>query len=129
MGSSTILPQPRRVAEITPLWGVAHPRITAKRRDFPVLSDELAELLEDGGLGAGADDRLHDLALGEDRHGRDGHDLVVAGDARVLVDVHLRDGDLSGILAGDLFEHGSDQAARTAPLRPEVDEYWPCLLY
>src|SRR3712207_8269711 len=55
-------------------------------------------------------------------HRRDGHDLVVPRDLRVLVDVQLRDGELVTVLGGDLLEHGRDHLAGAAPLRPEVDE-------
>src|SRR5450631_1131813 len=85
--------------------------------------DVVGQLPEDRGLRAGADDRLDDLAARVDRHGRDRHNLVVASDLRVLVDVYLGNSDLAGVLTGDLLENGSDLLTRSAPLGPEVDEY------
>src|SRR3954468_12056961 len=85
-------------------------------------SDEVGEVVEDRALRLGADDALDRLAALEDRHGRDRHDLVVAGDLRVLVDVELGDGQLVAVLGGDLLEHRGDHLAGPAPLGPEVDE-------
>src|SRR5438128_2254148 len=67
-------------------------------------SEVVGEVREDGALGLGADDALDRLAALEDRHGRDRHDLVVAGDLRVLVDVQLGDRQLLAVLGRDLLQ-------------------------
>src|SRR5215475_14296843 len=86
-------------------------------------SDELGELLEQLRLALGADETLLHLALVEDEERRDAHDVVATRDVRVVVDVELRDLDATGVLLGDVLEHGGDHLAGPAPLGPEVDEY------
>ncbi len=75
-------------------------------------------------LGVGADDRLDGLAGLEQDHRGDREHLEARGGLRVLVDVELDDSQLRA-LGGDLLEDRRDDAARTAPRRPEVDEHGP----
>ena len=60
-------------------------------------SENVGEVLEQGGLALGADDRLDGLAVLEQDHRRDRHDLEVAGRRRVGVDVELGDGELVAV--------------------------------
>ena len=53
--------------------------------------------------------------MGGGDHGRDRHDLVVAGHGRVGVDVQLRHGDLVGVLGGDLLKDDKRWAYGTPP--------------
>src|SRR6185312_5641833 len=80
------------------------------------------ELALEALLRVGADDLLGHLAVLEEDHRRDREDLVVGGRLLVGVDVELDDAQVVA-LGGDLLEHWGDDAARTAPSRPEVDEH------
>src|ERR1700731_5091726 len=71
----------------------------------PGQSDVVGQLAEQGGLGLGPQNLLDDLAVLEDAHGRDGHDLVPRRDSGVLVNVELDYIDLVAVLVRDLFEH------------------------
>src|SRR5208283_67596 len=62
-------------------------------------------------------------ALEED-HRRNREHLEASRRLRVLVDVQLDDPQLRA-LGGDLLEYRGDDAAGTAPGRPEVDEHRP----
>ena len=86
------------------------------------LGDEVLEVADDRGLRLGADDGLGDLATLVHVQGRDGHDAVLGGRTRVLVDVELDDLDLVAVLGGDRLEGRRDLAARTAPGGPEVHQ-------
>ena len=69
-----------------------------------------------------ADDPLGGLAVLEQDHGRDREDLVLGGGLLVVVDVEAD--DLQVVALGvDLLEDRVDDAAGTAPGRPEVDEH------
>src|SRR4030081_392016 len=68
-----------------------------------------------------ADDLLGDLAVLEHDQRGDREDLVLRGRLLVLVRVELDDLQVLP-LARDLLEDGSDDTARPAPRRPEVDE-------
>ena len=83
------------------------------------LSDEVGELVEQRGLGAGADDRLHDLAALVDVDRRDAGDAVGRRGDGVLVDVHLQERDLVAVLAlaissriGATWRHGPHHSAQ-----------------
>src|SRR5690606_33183953 len=56
-----------------------------------LLGDEVLKVADDRGLRLGTDDSLGDLPTLVDVQGRDGHDAVLGGRARVLVDVELDD--------------------------------------
>src|SRR5690606_20823351 len=84
--------------------------------------DEVAELLEQLALALGADHPLGRLAVLEHDQRGDAHHVEAASDLGVVVDVQLGDGELAGLLRGDLVEDGGDHLARPAPLGPEVDE-------
>ena len=63
------------------------------------------------------------LAIDEGDHGRDRLNTHLAGNGRVLVNVHL--GELHLALGGAhrLFEDRSELFARPAPGRPEIDQH------
>src|SRR5262249_26668777 len=86
------------------------------------VSDDPGELAEQRCLRLGTNDLLDDLAVLENAHGRDGHDLVPLRDRRVLVDVQLDYVDLVGVLAGDLLENRGDHPAGPAPFGPVVND-------
>ena len=48
----------------------------------------------------------------------------LAGDAGVLINVDLADGDCVAVLLGDLVDDGAHHPARTTPRRPEIDDEW-----
>src|SRR5699024_9704700 len=60
-------------------------------------------------------------AVAERHERRDRGDLELGGELLVRVGVHLRERDVL-VRVGDALEHGAELLARTAPLRPEVDE-------
>jgi len=59
----------------------------------------------------------------EQQERRNAADAELERRVGVLVDVHLSDDDLAVIVAGELVNGGSEAAARTAPFRPEINEY------
>src|ERR671912_767280 len=88
----------------------------------PWSGDELLQLSQELTLTLGADEALLGGAVLEDDQGGDAHHVEATRHVGVVVDVELGDGDLAGVLAGDLVEDGGDHLARPAPLRPEVDD-------
>ena len=82
----------RTTHEARPSGGRAGLSVRARRAGRPLRGSRPGR--QDGALGLGADDALDRLAALEHRHRRDRHDLVVAGDLRVLVDVELGDRQL-----------------------------------
>jgi ABC-2 type transport system ATP-binding protein len=68
-----------------------------------------------------SDELGDDLAVPERLDGRNALDPEGARDARVRIDVDLRQLELAGSLAGGPLEHGTKLPARAAPARPEVD--------
>src|SRR2546426_6646161 len=71
----------------------------------------------------GADDLLDNLAALENVKTGDAPDGILRGDPLVLIDVHLRDLDLSLVLLCDFLDDRGDDAARTAPFRPEIHQH------
>src|SRR3954463_1808487 len=99
---------------------------TARRSDSWAFAGKLENALEvtqERRLRLGAHDAADHLAAEKDRHRRNRHDLVAAGDLGVLVDVDLGDGDLVAVLGRNLLEHRGDHLARPAPLGPEIDQH------
>src|SRR5262249_19874130 len=93
-------------------------------RYSPLLGRALAnaaDLARQGGLGTGADEALHELALAEEEQRREAHDVVEASEVGVLLDVHL-DHCQRRIAGGQLVEDRRQQVARAAPLGPAVDD-------
>ena len=92
----------------------------------PALSGRLARvqhLLDGAGqlcLGYGTDHTADLPAILEEDQRRDAHDAVVASHVGAIVHVHLDGAQAALILAGQLLNHRTDQAARAAPGRPEV---------
>jgi len=71
-----------------------------------------------------ADQRRLRLAAVEQDRGRDREDVVPRGGEGVLVDVQLRELDLSARVCLELLEDRLDCAAGSAPRRPEVEDDW-----
>jgi len=65
---------------------------------------------------------IDNLAALEDEYGRDAHDSILSGDVWLGVHVYFVDLGLPLELAGKLLDGRTDRLARTAPLRPEVNE-------
>ena len=82
------------------------------------LGDPLAQLR----LGLGAVEGRHRLAAGHDDDVRDRLHLEGLRDARVRVDVDLRENPRAAALGGELLEHRRELLAGPAPLGPEVDD-------
>src|ERR1022692_1003544 len=74
-------------------------------------------------LGAVADELLDDLSVFKDEQSRNAGYFVTHGCGAVAVDVHLADRDFALIFAGELFDDGSDGAARATPGRPEIHQH------
>ena len=102
--------------------GRHHRRPGAADRGGSRLGQRGLELGLEALLGHRALDPLGLRAVAEEHHGRDREDLVVHRGLLILVDVELDDLQL-GALARDLLEDGGDDAAGTAPRRPEVDQH------
>src|SRR3954454_10898787 len=106
-------------------WRVARILSPARRHGSADTSSELGEdrleLLLELALGERAADGVGDLAVLEDDHRRDGQDLVLGRGLLVVVDVELDDRQVLALLC-DLLEDWGDDAAGSAPGRPEVDE-------
>src|SRR6185369_8487527 len=68
----------------------------------------------------GADHLIRDLAILDEQNGRDGTNAVARREGGLLVHIHL--GQRHSALRGlrQLFEHGGDGPAGTAPRRPEI---------
>ena len=73
-------------------------------------------------LGKRSDDLLEALAILEGDQGRDGEDAELIGHTEVLVGVELGEPDIPHILGRQLLDDRSDDATRSAPRRPEVDD-------
>ena len=61
----------------------------------------------DSGLGAGAGECLHNLAIFENKHGGDGHNAKHLGKSLLLVHIHLGDNKRVFILVGNLVDDGA----------------------
>src|SRR5579859_6884477 len=85
--------------------------------------EDVLKLPEQGRLRLGADDLLDDLTVLEHCQRRDVQDPVGPHDLGVVVYIELDDVDLAGVLSSDLLEYRGNHSARTAPLRPVVDQY------
>src|SRR4029077_18899405 len=70
----------------------------------------------------GADSAIHELAILEHHDGGDGGHTEPLRDLRIVVDVELGDDRLVLIRRCQLLDKRSDDATRSAPRRPEVDE-------
>src|SRR5690606_21308392 len=91
----------------------------------PCLYHESEVAVQKGGklrLRQRTDLRGNDLSAAEQHQRRDAADAVFRRRGLVLVDVHLRDADLSFVLARHLVEDRRDHLAGTAPLGPVIDE-------
>src|SRR5262245_11030325 len=65
---------------------------------------------------------MDQLPLVDHLDGRDGVDLEVGSQPRVVVGVDLRQEHLALSLVGEPFEHGAERAAGAAGGRPEIDD-------
>ena len=86
----------------------------------------LGELVDEGvdlALRHRAHETVGGLAAHERDHGRDRLNAHLAGNGRMLVDVHLDQLDLALGGANRLFQHRRELAAGAAPGRPEVDQH------
>src|SRR5690349_5016137 len=92
------------------------------RVDRARLGQRRLELVDDPGLRLRPDDRLRDLAVLEQDHGRDRQHLVLDRRLPVVVGVQLYHADIVA-LGVDLLEDRRDHPAGTAPSRPEIDKY------
>ena len=63
------------------------------------------------------------LAVLEEDDGGDGHDAVAHGQLGLIVHVHLADDGLVAVLLSQLLDHGTQHAAGTAPIGPEVHHH------
>src|SRR3990170_2864428 len=75
-----------------------------------------------------ADDLVDELAGLEEQDRRDPHDHELLDLLRVLVAVHLREGDLPRILLREFLDNRRDREAGSAPRGPKIDDYVGVLL-
>jgi len=88
-------------------------------RSCDVLVDDFLERVL-----VGQTDNLFDhLSALEQEERRNAADTELERGIGVLVDVQLTDHHPAVIVAGELFHGGSEAATRTAPFRPEINEY------
>src|SRR4051812_14169029 len=73
------------------------------------------------GLRQRAGELVYDAAVFERLDRRNTGDAILHRRLRVLIDVELRQPDLSGEFHRNLLDRRAEDAARTAPWRPEVD--------
>jgi hypothetical protein len=86
----------------------------------------LGEFVDEGvdlALRHRAHEAVGGLAAHEGDHGRDRLNAHLAGDGRMLVDIHLDQLDLALGRADRLFENGRELSAGSAPGRPEIDQH------
>ena len=102
-------PQRRLVAEL-------HERVGLGR-------EQRVEELVDRGRRLRADELGRDLAVAERLDRRDPLDPERPRESGVGVDVDLGQLELPGPGGGGALEHGPELPARSAPLRPEVDDH------
>ena len=88
-----------------------------------ILADELLDELADLAFRHGAHEAVDRLAVleGDDRRNR--LDAELAGDRRMLVDVHLDQLDPAAGRGDDLFQRRLQLLAGAAPRRPEIDQH------
>jgi len=69
-----------------------------------------------------ANDAIRDRAIFEDEDGRDGADLILAGDLAVVIHVHFA--DLHGVAEffREFFQDRGDRFAGAAPRCPEIND-------
>ena len=75
------------------------------------------------GFGQRAHETVDRLAVGERDHRRDRLDSHLAGNFRMLVDIHLGELDLALGRLHRLFQDRGELLARSAPGRPEIDQH------
>src|SRR3990172_5963523 len=75
-----------------------------------------------------ADDLVDELASLEEQNRRDPHDHELLDLLRVLVAVHLREGDLPSVLLREFLDYRRDREAGSAPRGPKIDDYVGVLL-
>jgi hypothetical protein len=68
-----------------------------------------------------AGDLIAQLAVFEEKQGRDGANVVLKRKALIFVHVYLRDLDCAGFFAGNLVQERGNHFAGTAPFRPKID--------
>jgi hypothetical protein len=83
---------------------------------------EWCELLEHATLWLCANHGVLQLALIKQQQSRNTHNVELARDVWVLVDVDLCDCNRASLLCSDLFEDGRNLLAWPTPLGPEVDK-------
>src|SRR5690606_13024881 len=70
----------------------------------------------------GAHKAVHRLAVAEGNHGRDRLDAELAGNRRMVVNVHLDQLDLAGGVAHRLLKYRGELLAGATPGCPEIDQ-------
>jgi hypothetical protein len=70
-----------------------------------------------------ANKAVDDFAAFENHKRWNARDIILDGCALRIISIQLADFDSGRILAGQLFDNGSNHPARTAPRRPEVHKH------
>ena len=83
---------------------------------------KFGKLLEHAALWHRANNFGFDLALVEQQHGGNAHDIESTSDVAVVINVELCNGDLAWHLCTDLIEDGCNLLARSAPFGPKVNQ-------
>ena len=82
------------------------------------------EVFDEGfkvGFGHEADFHPGVAGEGDEKDGGDGTDAVAAGEGAGIIHIDLIDLDFPGIFGGNLVNERGELAARTAPVRIEID--------
>ena len=99
-------------------FGFRHFRNDVIRR----LLGERFELLDDLALWRHADRLVGELATFEVEQRRDRLNAELRGEHAFFIHIHLADFDSGAFVLGDFIKDGAQHFARTAPLRPKIDE-------
>jgi hypothetical protein len=77
------------------------------------------------GFGLRADKAIDRLAVPHNHNGRQTTHTELLGDALLVVAIHFRQQELTGVFVRQFFQHRHQGFTRRAPFRPEIDDHRP----
>ena len=84
--------------------------------------DMFFDAVDERGIALHADNAVNFLAVLDEEHGGDAHDVEASGATGIVIDIQLGDDHLSIIFSGQVCDGGGQHVAGAAPFRPEVDD-------